>query len=116
MITQTLTLDMIPGKEPQDIHINQNDKGNQIVFTLTKDGAAYTPTGTYTIQGVKPSGKFSVVCTKSNNKVIATLTEAITSDAGKIPCQILETDGTNKTGSQLFMLNIQRRAYDNTNV
>ena len=116
MMTQTITLDMIPGKEPQDIHVNQGDNGNRIIFTLTKDGATYTPTGNYALQGIKPSGKFSAGCQVQNNKVVATLSSEITSDAGKIPAQLLETDGTNKTGSQVFMLNIQRKAYDNTDV
>lgn len=116
MITQPLTLDMIPGKEPQDVHVNQGDNGNQIEITLTKDGATYTPTGTYTIQGIKTSGKFTAACTKSGGKVYATITSTMTSDAGKIPVQLLETDGTNKTGSQVFMLNVQRKAYDNTNI
>lgn len=112
MITQTIDLNMIPGKEPCEIHVNQGDVGDKrLLFVLKKDKEDYTPNGNYKIQGKTPNGeKFSHDCVIEAGTVKANLTSDMTNESGQIPVQLVEIDGDNRTGTQVFILNVQRKA------
>lgn len=117
MITQTIKLDMIPGKEIPVIHIDQGDTGSgRLKFEITKDGAVYSG-GTPAIQGTKTGGAgFTHNCTRSGNIVTSDLYEDMSDECGDVMAQIVLTEGADRTGSQKFILRVQRTAYDNTNI
>lgn len=117
MITQKTKLSIIPGTEIPVIHIDQGDTGSgRLKFEITKDGSAYSG-GAPVIQGTKPNGEgFSHSCARSGNIVTADLYTDMTDVHGDVSAQIVLTEGANRTGSQKFILRVQRTAYDNTNI
>lgn len=111
-ITQTFDLNLIPEQSPVVIHCDQYDKGTgRLVVKLYEGDVAYTPSGTAVIQGTKPDGKgFNYSATLSGNTVTANLTEQMTAVAGKVRCQIVVTETTGRTGTFVFILEVQRSA------
>lgn len=112
MITQTFNLNLIPESSPVVIHCDQYDKGTGRLIVKLYDGdVAYTPTGTAIIQGTKPDGKgFTYSATLSGNTVTADLTEQMSAVAGRVRCQIVVTESTGRTGTFVFILDVQRSA------
>ena len=112
MITQTFNLNLIPESSPVVIHCDQYDKGTGRLIVKLYDGdVAYTPTGTAVIQGTKPDGKgFTYSATLSGNTVTADLTEQMSAVAGRVRCQIVVTESTGRTGTFVFILDVQRSA------
>lgn len=112
MITQSFDLNLIPDSSPVVVHCDQYDKGTgRLVISLYDGSIAYSPSGTATIQGVKPDGKgFSYNVTLSGNVVTANLTEQMTAVAGRVRCQIVVTESTGRTGSFAFILDVQPSA------
>lgn len=112
MITQTFELNLIPEQAPVVIHCDQYDKGTgRLIVKLYEGDVAYTPTGTAVIQGTKPDGKgFNYAATLSGNTVTADLTEQMSAVAGHVRCQIVVTESTGRTGTFVFILDVQRSA------
>ena len=112
MITQTFNLNLIPESSPVVIHCDQYDKGTgRLIVKLYEGDVAYTPTGTAVIQGTKPDGKgFTYSATLSGNTVTADLTEQMSAVAGRVRCQIVVTESTGRTGTFVFILDVQRSA------
>ena len=112
MITQAFNLNLIPEQAPVVIHCDQYDKGTgRLVISLFEDSVAYTPSGTAVVQGEKPDGKgFSYSATLSGNTVTANLTEQMTAVAGKVRCQLVITETSGRTGTFVFILDVQKSA------
>lgn len=89
------------------IHVNQNDHGeDRLQFDLIESAS-----GTAIIQGTRPDGgTFQDDATRSGQIVTADLTEEMTAVCGDVVAQIVLTDGDNRTGSQDFVLRVQRSA------
>lgn len=110
MITQKYNINLIPTGEIIVIHVNQADTGNgRLVFNLKLNGEDYTPTGTVKIQGIA-SGEFEHACSVSGSVVTSDLYEDMTDKPGDIKAQLVNYDGDNRTGSQIFILRVQRSA------
>lgn len=112
MITQTFDLNLIPDSAPVVVHCDQYDKGTgRLVISLYDGSIAYSPNGTAAIQGTKPDGHgFDYACTMSGNVVTADLTEQMTAVAGQVRTQIVVTESTGRTGTFVFILDVQRSA------
>lgn len=112
MITQTFDLNLIPDSAPVVVHCDQYDHGTgRLVISLYDGPIAYSPSGTAVIQGVKPDGHgFDYSCTLSGNVVTANLTEQMTAVAGQVRTQIVVTESTGRTGTFVFILDVQRSA------
>ena len=117
MITQTFKLNLIPDSAPIVVNCDQYDKGTgRLIIELYEDDIAYTPTGSAIIQGTKPDGHgFAYAATLVGNVVTADLTEQMTAVAGRVRCQVVVTETSGRTGTFVFMLDVQRSALpDNT--
>ena len=112
MITQSFNLNLIPESAPVVVHCDQYDKGTgRLVISLYEGDVAYSPSGAAIIQGIKPDGKgFNYSCTISGNTVTANLTEQMTAVAGRVRCQIVVTETTGRTGTFVFILDVQSSA------
>ena len=112
MITQTFDLNLIPDSAPVVVHCDQYDKGTgRLVINLYDGAIAYSPSGTAVIQGTKPDGRgFDYSCSLSGNVVTANLTEQMTAVAGQVRTQIVVTESTGRTGTFVFILDVQRSA------
>lgn len=112
MIIQNFDLNLIPDSAPVVVHCDQYDRGTgRLVISLYEGSIAYSPSGTAVIQGVKPDGRgFDYNCTLSGNTVTADLTEQMTAVAGQVRTQIVVTESTGRTGTFVFILDVQRSA------
>ena len=112
MIIQNFDLNLIPDSAPVVVHCDQYDRGTgRLVISLYEGSVAYSPSGTAVIQGMKPDGKgFDYNCTLSGNTVTADLTEQMTAVAGQVRTQIVVTESTGRTGTFVFILDVQRSA------
>lgn len=112
MITQTFDLNMIPDSSPVVVHVNQYDVGaGRLQAALYSGDTAYTPASgaTVQIQGTKADGHgFIYNASFSGNMVTANVTEQMTAAAGPVRCQIVVTEGTNITGTFVFILDVQK--------
>lgn len=111
-ITQTFDLNLIPEQAPVVVHCDQYDKGTgRLIVKLYEGDVAYTPVGSAVIQGCKPDGRgFQYNASLSGNTVTANLTEQMTAIAGHVRCQIVVTETTGRTGTFVFILEVQKSA------
>lgn len=111
-VTQTFELNLIPEQAPVVVHCDQYDTGTgRLIVKLFEGDVAYSPTGTATIQGSKPDGHgFSYSATLSGNTVTADLTEQMSCVAGRVRCQIVVDESTGRTGTFVFILEVQPSA------
>lgn len=111
-ITQTFDLNLIPEQAPVVVHCDQYDKGTgRLIVKLYEGDVAYTPSGSAVIQGCKPDGHgFQYNAALSGNTVTANLTEQMTIVAGHVRCQIVVTETTGRTGTFVFILDVQKSA------
>lgn len=118
MIIQKIKIDLIPGKDTPIIHLNQNDIGTgRLSFQIQKNGSAYAPGGSVKIQGTKPGGEtFEHTASLSGSSVTANVYTDMTDTAGDVRAQLVFADSAGRTGTQAFILRIQRETYDNTAV
>ena len=115
MITQTITLNMIPDGAPQVIHINQNDTGThrfEIYLTHNDNPYVWSNSATFKMRGTKPNmDTFEVSCTTSGTDyLICDLTDDMDDIAGDVYCNIEMIDGSDRTGTQAFILRVQQEA------
>lgn len=107
MIQQKIQLDIIPGKMPPVINVNQNDTGNRrLQFELVRDGVPYTPTGAIKIQGKT----FEHPCLVSGSIVTVNLYADMTVNSGDVVCNLVETAYNSRHGTQNFILRVQKEA------
>lgn len=112
MVIQTYKLNLIPNEQILAIPVSQYDTGDgRLQFNLYVDGELYSPSGAVTIQGTKPSGaQFEHIASVSGSHITSDLFPDMTNEAGQVRAQIVEVDGDNRTGSQVFFLSVQKDA------
>lgn len=114
MITQTFDLNLIPNSAPVVVHVDQYDHGNgRLIAKLYNGSTAYTPASgaTAMVQGTKPDGHgFNYSATISGNTVTMNLTEQMSIVAGQVCVQVVITEGSTRTGSFVFFLDVQKSA------
>ena len=88
------------------IPVNQNDEGDgRLVFEMDD---AY---GSVTIQGTRPDGgHFEHAASLNNNVVTADLENDMTLVSGDVFAQLVFTENDERTGSQVFILRVQKEA------
>lgn len=112
MIIQTHRLNLIPNEQILAIPVSQYDTGEgRLQFDLYVDGELYSPSGSVTIQGTKPSGaQFVHIASVNGSHITSDLFPDMTNETGQVRTQIVEVDGDNRTGSQVFFLSVQKDA------
>ena len=114
MITQSFNLNVIPESSPVVVHCDQYDTGEgRLVISLFDDSVAYTPEAgaTAILQGTKPDGhSFIYSASISGNVVTADLTQQMSACAGHVRCQVVITETDGRTGTFIFILDVQRSA------
>lgn len=121
MITQTYSLDLVPGGNQLVVNASQYDKlGRLLVFNLYQAGLAYSiPSGTgATIKGTKPDGKgFDYAMTVGNGKVSITVPQQMTAVAGDTVCEVMLTDTSGNTiATANFILSVECAAMNDATV
>ena len=111
-IIQTFNLNLIPTSAPVVVHVDQYDHGTgRLRASLFNNDTLYSPSGTAVIQGTKPDGKgFEYSASISGNVVTANLTEQMTAVAGPVRAQIVVTESSGRTGTFVFILDVQKSA------
>lgn len=106
MLIQKTKVNLIPTGKPIVIPVNQNDEGvGRLVFDV--DGAY----GTVKIQGTRPDGgHFKHNASLSGNIVTADLEDDMTLIDGDVFAQLVFTEDDERTGSQVFILRVQKEA------
>lgn len=112
MVTQTITLSMIPGGVTPRIYASQNDHGLRVfVFNLVDENGGYAiPSGTTALLNVlKPDRTVvSETCTWSGSTVTADCTEQMTAVAGNVHCEVrLVAANGDAVGSANFILGVE---------
>lgn len=113
MITQTLDLNLIPGRVLPMVNVSQYDKGSRTLeFTIYNGDQTFDLTGlTAYIQGLKPDGHgFNYSATIADGKVTANVEEQMTAVSGRVMCEIILMDGTDRAGTGNFILNVEAAA------
>ena len=114
MITQTFDLNLIPNSAPVVVHVDQYDHGTgRLIAKLYNGSTAYTPAAgaTAMVQGTKPDKHgFDYNATISGNTVTMDLTEQMSIVAGRVCVQVVITEGSTRTGSFVFFLDVQPSA------
>lgn len=111
-IVQRFKLSLIPNSAPVVVHVNQYDVGEgRLVIDLEGvDHQAYTPASgaTALIEGTKPDNKgYSYPATISGSTVTADLKQQMTVVAGKSRVNLIINEGNNRTGTFVFLLDVQ---------
>lgn len=117
MVTQTITLSMIPGVTTPRIYASQFDTGLRVFeFNLVDDGGNFSiPTGaTVLMNAQKQDGTIiSQTCTWVGSKVTADCTTQLSSLAGCVMCEIrVVTTGSTVAGSANFVLYVEPSPID----
>lgn len=111
MITQEFDLNLIPNSAPIVVHVNQYDVGTGRLIAHLYDGeVAYTPASgaTALIEGTKPDKKgYSYYATISGSTVTANLTQQMSVVAGRSRVNLIIKEGNNRTGTFVFILDVQ---------
>lgn len=116
LITQSFTLDLIPGGLPTIVHVSQYDVSRTFVFTLMNGTESYTiPSGTTAkVSGTKYDGHgflYSATVSTSNGTVTVNATEQMTAAAGPCQCEItLYDSNSNALGSANYVLLVEEAA------
>lgn len=112
MIVQKRNLNLIPDEDITVIPVSQYDTGeDRLVFDLYLNGSTYTPSGTAVIQGTCPDNStFTHSVTLSDYTATSDLYADMTSVSGNVRAQIVLTEGDDRTGSQVFIISVQKDA------
>lgn len=113
MITQTLDLNLIPGRVLPMVNVSQYDKDSRTLeFTIYNGDQSFDLTGLSAyIQGLKPDGHgFNYSATVSSTKITADVTEQMTACAGRVMCEVIIMSGTDRIGTGNFILNVEAAA------
>ena len=109
---QEIKLNIVPGGVIPVIHATQYDVGRELKFLIFDGNSPASLTGTTaTIEGTKPDGNgFSYECTISNNEVTVETTAQMTVLSGSIDCKITFFKESDRIGTALFILDIEKAA------
>ena len=114
-ITRTFNLDMIPGKPPLMIHVNQYDADFTLVFNLyASEGTFAIPSGTTVdVRGTKKDGNaYSASATLSGTTVTVTGTAQMTAAAGNNIYEVMLTNNGKQLYSANYVLCVEHAAMD----
>lgn len=114
MIEQTIDLKVIPDGHYKIVHVSQDDlSNNRLRFNLFLDGDPFTPSGAMTckVRGLKPNNStFEHTMTLDNGALVCGLEEDMTDVFGSVWCNIEITDDEDRTGTQAFIMEVQKGA------
>lgn len=112
MVVQHFDLNMIPGDVIPEIDISQQDTGSgRLVAHLFQKSEEYAPIGSAVIQGTRADGvTFRHNAEIAGSSVVSDIFADMTAASGQARVQVVITEGTNRTGSGVFFLNVQRGA------
>lgn len=113
MITQTLDLNLIPGRVLPMVNVSQYDKDSRTLeFTIYNGDQSFDLTGLSAyIQGLKHDGHgFNYSANISAGKITADVTEQMTAVSGRVMCEIVIMSGTDRIGTGNFILNVEAAA------
>lgn len=121
MITQTYTLDMVPGGRTLIVPVSQYDHGmREILFNLTAGADPYTvPDGAaVSVRGTKRDSRgFAMPCTYVGSAVAVELRKNMTAVAGDTWCELRIAVGDTQVGSANFILRVEPSALsDSTDI
>ena len=114
MIIQELNLNLIPTGDPIVLHVSQGDKGSwRFYFHPMLNGERYVwNNATFKLHGTKPNGEtFDKSCGFLGvQRVHCDLDADMTDVAGDVYCNLVMTEGGDRTGTQAFILRVQKEA------
>ena len=113
MITQTLELNLIPGRVLPMVNASQYDKDSRTLEFIVYNGdATFDLTGLSAyVQGLKPDGHgFNYDATVANGKITLDVTKQMTAAAGRVMCEVVLYDQTERIGTGNFILNVEAAA------
>ena len=121
MITQTYTLDMVPGGRTLIVPVSQYDhRMREILFNLTAGADPYTvPDGAaVSVRGTKLDSRgFAMPCTYVGSAVAVELRKNMTAVAGDTRCELRIAVGDTQVGSANFILRVEPSALsDSTDI
>lgn len=119
--TQTIKVDLTPGRVYPVLHVSQGDVGLEALeFYIYQNNQPYTIPSDVTainIDGMTPVGVFSYPCTWSGNVVTAGLTATMTAERGIDICELALYDATNnKIGTCNFVIAVEESPFTNAHV
>lgn len=119
--TQTIKVDLTPGRVYPVLHVSQGDVGLEALeFHIYQNNQPYPIPSEVTainIDGMTPVGVFSYPCTWTGNVVTAGLTATMTAERGIDICELALYDATNnKIGTCNFVIAVEESPYTNAHV
>lgn len=119
--TQTIKVDLTPGRVYPVLHVSQGDVGLEALeFYIYQNNQPYTIPAEVTainIDGMTPVGVFSYPCTWSGNVVTAGLTATMTAEKGVDISELAFYDATNnKIGTCNFVIAVEESPFTNAHV
>ena len=109
ILTREFNLNVLPGSTPLLIRASKKDNSSRLVFFLfTGVGVLDIPAGTSAMfrgSAIQSPARFSIV--RAIPRVTVDLTAGMTSEAGRIPFEIVLTNGTCKLVTATLFLDIR---------
>lgn len=112
MITQNLTLNLIPSGVLPRLNVSQYDKGQTVAVTLNNGSVPFSlPSGaTVYVSGTKADNTgFEYACSTSGG-VSFTIKDQMTVFAGEVTCELSIYQGNNRLSTINFILNVEKAA------
>lgn len=111
LVTNSFSLDIVPGKAPPIIHVSKSDVGRTYSVSMFNEGSVLTfPNGTNVkIEGSIGAHTFSENASVSGSIVTFSLTSSMTQYAGKAWCKIKFTSGSETVSSCAFWIDVDRK-------
>lgn len=121
MYTKRIKLGITPGEDPKVIHVSQYDAGSRTIelelFTEENTEMTIPSSATAVVNGTKPDGNaFSYDATLSEGVATVVITEQMAAVAGKVPCKLVISSGSEKLLTEKFILEVDRAAMDKDTV
>ena len=115
MVIQDINLNLIPTGTPIVVHVNQNDRGSyrlRIFLKLNGERYIWTNGSTFKLRGTKPNGEtFEKSCGYIGVEYLqVNLDTDIDGVSGDVYCNVEMTEGDDRTGTQAFILRVQKEA------
>ena len=122
MITQTINLNLIPGRALPRINATQFDYGSRtLTFAIYNGDQRFTLASGMSarIQGRKPDEHafdYAASVSTANNVITANLTQQMTAAAGEVLCELVITKNSERIGTLNFILDVQEAPLNDDHV
>ena len=122
MITQTINLNLIPGRALPRINATQFDYGSRtLTFAIYNGDQRFTLASGMTaqIQGRKPDEHafdYAASVSTANNVITANLTQQMTAAAGEVLCELVITKNSERIGTLNFIMDVQEAPINDDHV